>query len=50
MVAIFVDEMISDWLRDAILMVGFLWGALIGQCQKWCPDDRIQQACEVSDF
>ena len=25
------------------LMVGFLWGPLIGHCQKWCPDDRIRE-------
>ena len=23
-------------------MAGFLWGALIGQCQEGCPDDRIR--------
>ena len=22
-------------------MADFLWGALIGQCEKWCPDDEI---------
>ena len=35
--------MISDWLRGAILMVGFLWGAVIGQCKKWYPDDWIRE-------
>ena len=34
-------ETISDWLTGAILTACFLWGTLIGQCQKWCPDDRI---------
>ena len=37
---------------------GFLWGALIGQCQEGCPDDRIrektffreQTGCQRSKF
>ena len=51
-------ETISDWLRGTILTAGSLWGALIGQCQEGCPDDRIQEktffweqtGCQMSKF